>query len=45
MGFARCAAEVNAMARLTVDGDEVVVRLGGREGLLAHRRRVRVPLA
>ncbi|MER7837544.1 hypothetical protein ABTY98_16945 [Streptomyces sp. NPDC096040] len=33
------------MARLTVDGDEVVVRLGGRERLLAHRGRVRVPLA
>ncbi|MER5517413.1 hypothetical protein [Streptomyces sp. NPDC002763] len=33
------------MARLTVDGDEVVVRLGGRERLLAHRRGLRVPLA
>lgn len=33
------------MARLTVDGDEVVVRLSGRERLFAHRRRVRVPLA
>ncbi|MEU2620698.1 hypothetical protein ABZ642_21615 [Streptomyces sp. NPDC007157] len=33
------------MARLTVDGDEVVVRLGGRERLLAHCRGPRVPLA
>ncbi|MEV7320860.1 hypothetical protein [Streptomyces sp. NPDC093970] len=33
------------MARLTVDGDEVVVRLGGRERLLAHRRVLRVPLS
>jgi hypothetical protein len=37
--------EVSVMARLTVDGDEVVVRLSGRERLLAHRGRVRVPLA
>ncbi|MEV7388117.1 MULTISPECIES: hypothetical protein [unclassified Streptomyces] len=33
------------MARLTVDDGEVVVTLSGPEMLLAHRRRVRVPLA
>ncbi|MET9089765.1 hypothetical protein ABZX77_49310 [Streptomyces sp. NPDC004237] len=37
--------EVGAMARLTVDEDEVVVRLSGPEMLLARRSRIRVPLA
>ncbi|MFI5685177.1 hypothetical protein [Streptomyces sp. NPDC051636] len=33
------------VARLVVDGDDVVVRLTLRERLLARRREVRVPLA
>jgi hypothetical protein len=33
------------MARLAVDGEDVVVRLTWREGLLAGHREVRVPLA
>ncbi|MFI7017368.1 hypothetical protein [Streptomyces sp. NPDC050164] len=33
------------MARLVVDGEDVVVRLALREGLSARRREVRVPLA
>ncbi|WP_377271319.1 hypothetical protein [Peterkaempfera sp. SMS 1(5)a] len=33
------------MARLLVDGDEVVVHLSWWEGLLARRREVRVPVA
>jgi len=33
------------MARLVVDGDDVVLRLSWRERLLARRREVRVPMA
>ncbi|WP_063831318.1 hypothetical protein [Streptomyces sp. NRRL F-2664] len=33
------------MARVSVEGAEVVVRLGLREGLAARRRQVRVPVA
>jgi hypothetical protein len=33
------------MARLVVDGEDAVVRLTWREGLVARRREVRVPLA
>jgi hypothetical protein len=33
------------MARLVVVGEDVAVRLAWREGLLARRREVRVPLA
>ncbi|MEU6296196.1 hypothetical protein [Streptomyces erythrochromogenes] len=33
------------MARVAVEGGEVVVRLGVREGLAARRRQVRVPVS
>ncbi|MFE2130369.1 hypothetical protein [Streptomyces amritsarensis] len=36
---------VAVMARVTVEGSEVVVRLGLREGLAARRRQVRVPVS